>query len=221
MNRKFLISLAPLAAIAAFAVLPVAAQAVPHYYSNGTLNSSEPRTVEAWGTITLATVKGGVPGSFVVCHNAAAGTELNPEGGGAGTGATQVFATYDCESEGICPAGLSTEVLAEKLPWPSVLTEEVVGTIRAETTGVKVFIECVLAGKVEGGAKFVIGAGEKGQRPITKKGTSAVHPSFLEFGPGSGELEVEGSGNTVSGKTEGSVKTQGYNAQEVITTKNP
>ncbi len=190
----------------------------PHYYSNGELVGSAPTTSIAWGTIRLANVKGGIPGSFVTCHSAGAGTMFNPAGGAAGEGLTQVFATFDCESEGICPAGMSTAVVAENLPWHNILTEEVVGTIRQETTGVKLFIECLVGETAESGSKFVIGAGENGLRPKAGKGTSALHPGFFEFGEGSGELEVEGSGGAVTRRAEGAVKILGYNAQELITT---
>jgi hypothetical protein len=197
------------------------ATATPHYYRNGGLVGSTPITSIDWGTITLANVKGGVTGSFVTCHSAGAGTLFNPTGGGAGEGLTQVFATFACESQGFCPTGQSTAVVAEGLPWHSSLTEELAGTIRQETTGVKMFIECLVGGKVEGGAQFVIGAGQKGLRPNSKNGTEVLHPSVLEFGEGSGELEAEGSGGTVTRKVEGAIKILGYNAQEVISIKNP
>jgi len=191
-----------------------------HYYSNGLRNTAAPRTVTEWGTLTLATVKGGVPGSFVRCRTATAGTVANPEGG-AGEGSTQAFATFGCESEGICPAGQTSLVVAEKLPWPSVLTEEVEGTIRAETTGVKLFVECLVGEKIESGQKFVVGATEKGPRPRAQKGTGAAHPSTLEYDSGSGELEKEGSGGTVTVKTEGALKILGYSNQESVSIKNP
>jgi hypothetical protein len=234
MNKKFLISLAPLLAIAAFA-MATTAQAAPHYYSNNVIVGTEPKNVTAWGTITLALTKPpALVGTTITCHNSAAGQIKNPAGvgGGPGEGNTELFATYKCESEKNCLLGETTMVKAERLPstlppaaqgpgWPSVLTEEVVGTIRAETTNIEVDIDCVKAGKVEKETKFDIGPGEKGQRPKAVKGTSALHPGFLEFGVGSGELEVVGSSNTVSGKTEGEVKVLGYEEQELINSKSP
>jgi hypothetical protein len=221
MKRKSLMSLAGLLAVAAL-VVPAAAQAVPHYYSNGSINNAEPRTAIAWGTITLALTKPpSLVGTTITCHNAAAGTQLNPTGGAAGEGLTEVFTTFQCESELNCLAGESTHVDAENLPWTNKLTEEVVGTIRQETTKVKVKIFCEKEKVVSKSNNFVIGATEKGQRPKTVHGTSALHPGILEFGAGSGELEVEGSGNTVSGKTEGEVKTLGYLEQELLNVKNP
>jgi hypothetical protein len=146
---------------------------------------------------------------------------FNPAGGGAGEGLTQVLATFDCESEGICPTGQSAALVAEKLPWHNTLTEEVAGVIRQETTGVNVFIECLAGEKVEGGSKFVTGAGEKGLRPTSVSGTSALHPAFVEFDEASGELEAEGSGGTITRRAQGVLKVLGYNAQELITTGNP
>src|SRR5438128_10478375 len=102
-------------ALAAFVVMPATSMATtPHYTSNGPNIGAEPVTTTAWGTITLKGTKGGTPGSFITCHNSAAGTAANPGGGVPatdkvpGSGLTQVFATFDCEQAGICPPG--TEV---------------------------------------------------------------------------------------------------------------
>lgn len=243
MSKKLLISVSALLATAAFVVMPAAAVAeTPHYTCNGpnispTSPCGEVVTTTAWGTITLKGTKGGVPGSFITCHNVAAGTAVNPGGGAPATdkipgkGLTQTFATFDCESEGICPAGTTPGVLAEELPWGNEL--EISGGIVRQSTGgkgfpeeglpVKVFITCSVGKKVEGGAKFVTNAASvccKTQKPNSKHGTSALHPGFLEFGiPSSGELEVEKSAETVTGGTEGEVKVLGYNEQELINTK--
>lgn len=227
MKRKLLTGLAPLLVIAAFAALPIAAQATsPHYYVNSAKlkenGKTSQKTSTAWGTITLKGTKGGAPGNKITCHNVAAGTLENPVGGGSGEGSTQVFATFDCEQELVCPAeATGVRVTSSKTPWHNVLTEEVAGTIRQETTGVRVLIECFHEETKIAEIPFVIGATEKGQRPNEKAGSSALHPGFLEFGEGSGELEVEGSAGTITGKTEGTVKALGYNAQELIGVANP
>jgi len=222
MQRKLLLSLAPVLAVAAFVVVPAVAQAVPHYYVNGAKlkeGTASTKTSIGWGTIVLKGTKGGTPGNKITCHNIAAGTLFNPTGGGAGEGLTQVFSTFDCEQEFVCPAETTgVRVTSEKTPWHNLLTEEVAGTIRQETTGVKVNIECFAGETKLASIPFVIPSGEKGQRPKAVAGSSALHPGFLEFGEGSGELEVEGSADTISGKTEGTVKTLGYNAQELIGT---
>lgn len=222
MSKRLLMGVASVLALTAFTAAPAAVQAAPHLYSNGALMSSEPQQLIGWGTITLALTKPpALVGTTITCHNAIAGFGDNPGGGGAGGGEVELFATYKCESELNCLAGEETKVTAESLPWPDVLTEEVVGTIRNETTKVKVKIFCIKEGKIGKSSNFVIGAKEKGQRPAVKHGTSALHPGFVEFGPGSGELEVEGSEAAITGKTEGEVKTLGYNEQELINAKSP
>lgn len=108
MSKKLFISFAPLLAIAAFAVMPVAAQAAnpPHYFVNGTgagarSGEGEKIPVVAWGTLTLTNTTGG-SGGKVTCHNVIGGFVENPgEGatGAAGIGETQSFNPYECESK--------------------------------------------------------------------------------------------------------------------------
>jgi hypothetical protein len=221
--RAGIVGLALTLTIGASAVVPVAAQAAgPHVYSNNVIVGSEPKPIIGFGTITLALTKPPVDvGTTITCHNATAGTTDNPAGGGPAVAVVDIFATFNCESEKNCTLGEETRVVAEKLPWSSKLTEEVAGTIRDETTGVQVDIECINKSneKIEKEIKFDIGSEptkEKGQRPVSHNGTSALHPGFLEFGSGSGELEVVGSKETITGKTEGEVKILGYEEQELI-----
>jgi hypothetical protein len=141
----------------------------------------------------------------------------------AGEGLIQQFAPFACEQELICPTKTTgVTVKAENLPWHDLLTEEVSGTLRQETTGVKVDIICFEGNLIIAELKFVIPAAEKGQRPRAVEGTEALHPGLLEFDtPGSGELELEGSLDTVAGRTEGAGKELGYNSQELLAVKNP
>jgi hypothetical protein len=201
MNRKFLIRLAPLAVIAAFAVVPSAASALS-WTSNGS-PVSETTTVIGWGTLTLTGAAGNI-----TCHNSAAGT-VSP----GGLGSTQVFVTYDCEST-TCPAENSATALG--LPWPSHLIAGGPTGIRSQTEKIKVTILCTTeAGKkILGGGTF-FGTNE----PSVHKGASALHPGFVEFDAGSGELELEPAGSKVKGKTEGEAKTLGYEEQELINAK--
>jgi hypothetical protein len=83
--------------------------------------------------------------------------------------------------------------------------------IRTKTEKAKVNIVCVAGGKEVGGAKLV-----GSYAPSSHRGTSASHPSFLEFDAGSGSLEVEGSGGTVQSQTEGELRFLGYEEQELI-----
>jgi hypothetical protein len=186
--------------------------ALPEWYENG-VRSKEPQRVEtiSWGTLTLKTVAGG--SGEVTCHTAQAGTVWNPEHGGAGKGETQVFATYDCEQIGMCPEGTRVGVAGEALPWPSTL-EASGSAIRVRTERVKVNIACFAGETPVGGVKLV-GA----SAPSSQKGSSASHPSFLQFDQESGALEEEGSGGTVLDRIEGDVKSLGYNNQELVTAK--
>jgi hypothetical protein len=222
MNKKFLMGLAPLLAIVAFAVAPAVSQAAePCYTKSSPLCSSVKETpieVYAWGTLTLKTVVGGT--GEVTCHNAAAGTIKNPAVG-KGEGETVEFATYDCAAS-TCPA--FTKVEAESLPWPSLLEEKAPPKIRAKTSGVKVSIACFAskaasefkeeqAGtKALGSAQFV-GSNEP---ELINKNSASPQASLIEFDPESGMLEAEGSGGTVLGKTEGKLQNLGYAHQEII-----
>jgi hypothetical protein len=225
MSKKLLAGFASVLAVAAFAVLPVAAQAVPHYYVNGAKlkeGTAFAKTSVLWGTITLKGTQGN-PVGHVTCHTAAAGTLFNPTGGGAGEGLTQQYAPFACEQELICPTKTTSEALvAENLPWANVLTEEVAGTIRQETTGVKLDLVCREGTVIIGEPRFAVAPAERGPRPKAVEGTEALHPGIREFDtPGSGELELEGSSNGVHVRFEGAVKLLGYNAQELIAVKNP
>ena len=148
---------------------------IPHYYVNGMRlkeGTANTKTFIAWGAITLKGTKGSVLGGHITCHTAEAGTLLNPEGGGAGEGLTQVFAPFACEQKLICPSKTThVELKAESVPWHNVLTEELVGTIRQETTGVKVGIVCFEGNTKIAETKFVNAEKEKGRRPKTMAGT--------------------------------------------------
>ncbi|HEV2923066.1 MAG TPA: hypothetical protein VGW98_03470 [Solirubrobacteraceae bacterium] len=161
--------------------------------------------VISWGTLALRTVLGG--GGEVTCHTVGAGTIENPKGGGPGSGTTQAFAAFDCESTS-CP--FTSVLTAQSLPWPSVL-EPVGSKIRLKTAGMNVTSDCQKEGKSEGSETFV-GA----TAPNAKHGTSALHPGFFEYDAGAGTLEKEGSVGSVLSKIEGETKILGYNEQELI-----
>ena len=216
-----------LVAATALAMLANAAQAAPHYYVNGAKvkeGVANTKTTVGWGTLTFKGVKGGTPDSKVICHYVIAGTLFYPTGGMAGEGLTQAFASFQCEEEfSVCPAGTtSRRISANNLPWHVQLTEEVVGTIRQETLGFKVTLECFEAATRTATGPFVVPASEKGQRPALIAGSSALHPSFLEFlCSATGVLEAEGSQLTIEACFLGVIKTFGYNAQELIHAANP
>ena len=193
-----------------FATLPG-----PRYYNNGGLiNTGEKVPVIGWGTLTLSSAAG-----RVTCHTANAGFVENQEGGGVGE--AEAFASYKCESRKWCPAGATTELVAERLPWASVL-EQVGGANRVSATGVKEAVVCIVSGKKEGGGTFVTnqeGTCCQALSPAARNGTSALHPSFFEFGAESGELEGEGSHGSVVAGFEGELKTWGFAAQELVSVK--
>jgi hypothetical protein len=216
----------------AFAVMPVAAQATGHYYSNGLkIAEGSKKTVIEWGTFTLAGVKGGTLPNHITCHIAAGGTVENPVGGGAGVGATEAFVAYQCESENLFPAGTVPRLRAERIVnggWPTVLTEPEAEKWRTESSKVNLDSACYLATEPEtraGGERMVeiggYGTETAGllQKPETHKGTNAGHPGGVVFGVGSGELQGETRGSELTVKTEGEVKTLGYLNQELINVK--
>ncbi len=208
MSKKLLISLAPLVATAALAVVPAVSQATePFYLKNGVKAPAAATQVIAWGTLTLSGA------AEITCKNAVAGNIENPASG-AGTGSTAVFATYGCESV-ICTEHPGTQpgVEAKKLPWPNVL-EVVEGAVRQKSTGVDVTVGCEAPPPAEHTLSGVNFIGEN--NPKAEHGTSALHPGFDEFGPGTGELELEGSGGTVKGGTIGQLHDLGSKSQELI-----
>jgi hypothetical protein len=104
MSKKLFISLAPVLAIAALAVLPTGAGAVEYYKNSfpaGKLAEGEKLPVLAWGTLTLTS---NLPSkaSPSSCENSSGGFVQNT--GGKGNGATDNFASWNCTNAG-CPPG--------------------------------------------------------------------------------------------------------------------
>jgi len=217
MSRKLWIGVTPLLATVAFAVLPVAAQATPHWFKNNVKMAEGTKALQVLsGKLTLKTVVGG--SGEVTCQNVVGAVVENPTGEGPGKDETQSFNPYSCVAS-TCP--LFAEVLAEKLPWPSELeeTEVSVGVWRDLTSGVKVNVLCWESKAAKELNESEARKGEPvtakplgnlvsvgANKPEVKHGTSCAHPGFLEFDAGSGELEAEGSSGTVLGKTEGKLK---------------
>jgi hypothetical protein len=98
MKKRFLIGLAPLFAIAAFAVMPVAAQAVTqHWYSNGVLaTEGESVPVVTFGGETNLSQKSGL--GEINCRGTGGGVIENPVGGGAGAGKSNAGGFYECKA---------------------------------------------------------------------------------------------------------------------------
>lgn len=229
MSKKLFIGAVPLLVTAAFAVLPMAAQAAePQWKSNGALLKEGVRKpTVTWGTLELKSALG-----IVKCHNVDAGWIENPKGAVAGEkpgiGATENFIPFffPCEAPG-CPGeikvigeGLSTTVpgtsfLAPESWWPTELERE--GEIIRAKSGetktspakkVLVRIQCNI------GTEDVVNTVYEGTNfPEQKNGASAAKPAFAEFGPGSGGLVSKEFGGS---ETIGKDKVMGYEEQEVL-----
>ncbi len=107
MNRRFLTSFAPLLTIAAFAMMPVAAQAVPHYFRNGALI---PEGRKGAADHLVGHTHAHLRRSKITCKKADAENVENPVGGGAGRDETVIFYLYECTAAE-CPAETRLERL--------------------------------------------------------------------------------------------------------------
>jgi hypothetical protein len=99
MFKKIFIGLAPLLAIAAFAVMPAAAQAVTqHWYVSGTKATEGEQIPVVWfgNEINLGQTSGF---GEVNCRTIGGGTIENPVGGGAGVGSMNALTFYECKGE--------------------------------------------------------------------------------------------------------------------------
>ena len=151
MNKKFLIRLAPLLAIAAFAVVPAAAQGASSYKSGVQIPVGEQVPTLAWGSLTLEPSPKAAPPT--TCENVVGAQTTNEEletGVITGAGATLNFATYNCVNTACLPGKVKVgagefekefSVIGTKFPWYNKLIEE--GGIRSESTGVQVSLGCV------------------------------------------------------------------------------
>ena len=144
MHKKLLISLAPMLATVSLVVMPPVAQAVPHWYVDG-VKAAEGKTYPdlSWGTLTFANSNPAI--RPLSCENASIGDYKNPTGGGAGEGATTMFAATDCvDSE--CPEedGLELQMHYSGGPGQSGLVESG-GKNLVEFKAATVTVGCYLA----------------------------------------------------------------------------
>jgi len=214
MNKK-LISLAPLLAIMAFAMVPAAAQAAgngsPTAWKLGGKKSAVGTAVPviAWGTLELVSAAG-----TIKCKNAAYSLNTNTAGGEARSEVV-MFSTFECKASGgecTAPAeeratafNLTPDAVPNKGVWSSENVEE--GPAEAEETyrafdlseapnePIKVNIECYAAGEKVGSLLFVSGKTGLGpvgsSTPAIVNGTSATKPSETSFDAKSGHLFAE------------------------------
>ena len=230
MPKKRFIGVGLLLAIAAFAVMPAAAQAVPHFYSNKVIlpeesggPAAEGKDIILWGTITVETKTVGT----WVCLHEFAGDAFNPVGGGAGEGRFDGYVAFDCTNP-VCEEVFKSkqEIIPEGLEkfgeWEAKLTEAVAGKPRLKTgnstlespTQIKFLIWCPPAGLGE------IKTKSKGElTPLVENGTViGSGPSKVKFDETAGELEIA---NVKEGKVNGSLKAMGYEGGELLSSKNP
>ncbi len=180
MRSKLFASLAPLLAITAFAVVPAAAQATPHWYKGVTLVGSSPVTVATGGALTINALS-----ATITCKLTDSEEIWNPIGGGAGEDLMTTFTLSGCKNKvasAACPKGALT-VKAEALPWRSLLysTPPPGSVIRDEIMKVRLWVGCA------GSAGTV---GDEFEGTLTPE----VGNGVLNFGgPGGGTLYDSGS----------------------------
>lgn len=172
MRKKFAV-LAPLLAIMAFAVIPASAQAVPHWYKKNLPIGSGPIPAATAGALELTAL-----GTTVKCKVKDTEEIWNPASGGPGEDLMTAFTLVNCKSKpgnSACPPG-NVEVLANGLPWPSVLVTTALGpppVIVDEIKKIRLLLRCI-PGTV----------GDEFEGTLSPQVVGKV----LLFGPGSGTL---------------------------------
>jgi hypothetical protein len=167
--RKFVGAIVPLLVVAAFAVVPAVASAVPHWFKGKVELTSAPVTVTTAGNLTLIAA-----GATIKCKVNDSEEIWNPSGGGAGEDLMNAFNFSKCKvtvGSAACPTKGFVEVLPNGLSWPSILLEG--PPIRDEIQKVRIIIRCLA-----------------GTPPDEFEGTLTpeVEKNKLVFGPGSGAL---------------------------------
>jgi hypothetical protein len=203
MNKKLLTSLAPVLAIAAFAVMPAAAQAMgPYWYKNNQkMPAGQQATVLTWGTWTIQT-----PVGVGTCKVSDAEVIENPLNGGPGVDHFIQLSFYSCSSPQ-CPFILT---VTPNFPWTTELF--IHPGIWEHIFNFSLTAVCT----PPSGPPFSYTATGLSLNVSKPNGTSASKPSYLEFlGAESGELESEIGPVTIVGKD----KMMGFEEQELITAK--
>ncbi len=184
MSKKILMSLAPLFAVAAFAILPATSQAAYHWYVGGTrLPFTSAKTeVSSYGKLTLE-----VPAAAltVKCNVLNEGNIWNTVLAEVGKDEITNFLNNKCTSTPACTGVLT--VTAEGLPWPTELSAA--APAKDKITGIKVKVVCTAPALSETFSGSL--------EPAYVNGT----PSYAEFkgaesghltGPTLGEATVKG-----------------------------
>jgi len=245
MSKKLFISLAPLVVVAAFAVMPVAAQAAaPHFYSAGT--EIKPGTVVpvvSWGGKTNLSQTSNI--GEINCRGVGGGTLENPVGGGAGEGISRESTFFECKSEKcekaatedgipLTPYATTNEgtnaLEGKPLAWKNILTggpgateiSETIGEPFSGTFGKPTAGEIVADVNCEtppGFEPHIVGVAAKFEgelNPKMKNGAKeGSKPSEAVFSGAPTGALHSEVGG--EGTNSGSVKFEGYNLQELIT----
>jgi len=235
-KKRFLVVLAPLAAIVALAVIPVGAQAVlkgPHYYINGSTPGAKLAFGKKVKTIAWGKLKNTSALGTITCDNIAIGQIENPASEEEGRVETQNFATAqgeagkECELSG-CPVKGFARPAAGSLPWTGTLKFDGLGGEVRQDAGsvspVKVILGCEATSDEKpaagGEIEFFTNAGNK-QQPRAVNGAKGCNaPSELEFDTATGTSEGAGTLESAAGKgtTTLSLKTCGYLKQDLLDT---
>jgi hypothetical protein len=213
MPKKILISLAPLLAVAAFAVLPAVASAAPHWYSNGTrIPFRNTPKVAVTTHSTPAGLSLVALGHTINCTVKDTGNIWNPANEGAGKDEITGFTNEACvATPPVCEVG-SVELVPGKLPWATHLATGPRDVIE----GIEIKLECsgTVVDIFTGSLSTNFHNGTTG----TLAGCTAETDSYAEFDAESGHLtDPEGHEATATGRD----CIWGPAGDEVITVKNP
>jgi hypothetical protein len=204
MSKKLYGALLPLFAVAAFVIVPAAAQAEFHWYVNGTrlpFTSAKTQVITG-GTLTL-TANNGIT---VKCGVLDSGNIWNVSLATSGKDEINAFINYECESipTTTCP---TVSIAAKGLPWPTELAAGPVDKIGTVAKPIEVTVNC--------SGTLLTFAGTLSPKIIN---ATATEPAFAEFTAATGELE--NAEKTVKAKVTGKDRLAGFNG-EAITVLNP
>ena len=237
--RKLMLSLAPLLAVAAFAVVPAAAQAQAHWYSNGLKlaeNTEHKVRIQSFSHELKLIDKEirGAPLVFEVkCEVYNLGKIWNPTGGGAGQDSIIQFAPVNPCTTNInaaCTVAVFPETLAGvvSLPWASELEGGVGGPFHDKINGVAVTVQvgasATCGALANGELEYKLVAPEELKPKFnslttgTKAGCEAGTTSLAEFTAATGRLT---SNAGTKGEIIGNVCIWGATEGQVIKVKNP
>jgi hypothetical protein len=225
-HRRAGLALAPLLAIAAFAIAPTAAQAAPHWYkcehfaaaTHNRVDSqcSEATTTGHWEVkrlpFTSAKTQVVTSGKLILtwsngvvieCKVLDAGNVWNTVLAEVSKGNVEVFVYYECTSAQCATVSIVWETLPE-----TQLEEAVAGTPRDAIKGMKLTFNCA--------GTLITFTGEL--KPKIINATAPNAPSFIEFDATAGALA--GPGGLTSTWT-GKDRIAGFEAWEGIQVKNP